>query len=500
MDQWHDENHKIVGRIEMSVDKNIENIKSIFENCNDIIQKEFYIGKSKDIKAFVCYTDGLTNSNMLELSLISPLLGSIEQSGDALFDTIFNKTIEIADMKSVTELEDAVLGILSGDTCVFIDGTSQAIVISSKSYPLRSISEPESEMGMRGARDSFNESLRTNTALIRRRVKDTRLKVEQLKIGTRSNTDIALMYVDDLVQEDTLSQIKDKIKDISIDAIFDAGMVEHLMEDTWYSPFPQYQYTERPDKAASGVLEGRVAVVVDNSPGILLIPATLPCFFQASDDYYNRFYTATFERILRYIAALFAVGLPGLYVAIFNFHTVVLPTSLVLKFGGARLGVPFPIVVEIIIMELAFELLREAGVRMPGQMGNTIGVVGGLIVGQAAVEAGLVSTIVVIVVALTAIASFAIPNESFTSAYRLLKFFVLTTSAIWGIYGFFLGYLMLFIHLSSLESVGVPYLMPMVGINKEQYRFNKDNILKWPVFSMKKRPFFTRKGARTRMK
>lgn len=500
MDRWHDKNHKLVGDISISIDRNIANVEEILENCNDVIKKEFYVGKEKNLRVYICYIDGMANYSLLDDFLIKPLLDPIEQDGHLLFDTIINKTIEIADLKVVTSLEDMMTGILSGDTCVFVDGSDQGIVISSKGFPVRGVSEPESEKGMRGARDSFNESLRTNTALIRRRVRDTRMKLEQLRVGTRSKTDLALIYVDDLVKPETLAAIKKKLNEISIDAVLDSGMLEHLIEDVWYSPFPQYQYTERPDKAASGILEGRVALVVDNSPGVLLLPATLPCFFQASDDYYNRFYVASFERVLRYFAALLAVGLPGLYVAIFNFHTEVLPTALVLKFGAARMGVPFPIVVEILIMELAFELLREAGVRMPGQMGNTIGVVGGLIVGQAAVEAGLVSTIVVIVVALTAIASFSIPNESFTSAFRLLKFFVIATSAVWGIYGFFLGFLAIFIHLCSLESFGVPYMMPLVGSNKRQYRFDKDNLMKWPIFTMKRRPEFTKEDARTRMK
>lgn len=200
------------------------------------------------------------------------------------------------------------------------------------------------------------------------------------------------------------------------------------------------------------------------------------------------------------MAALISIGLPGLYIAIFNFHTEVLPTSLVLSFASARLGVPFPVVIELLLMELAFEMLREAGVRMPGQMGNTIGVVGGLIVGQTAVEAGLVSTIVVIVVSLTAIASFSIPNESFTSTFRLLKFVLIGTCALWGIYGFFIGILLVLIHLCRLESYGIPYLMPTVSSSVAGYGTKKDYIFKAPIRMMKERPIFTRRGARVRMR
>lgn len=501
MDKWHDLQHHLVGQISKDIDENIKAVEELYANCGDVIKKEIPIGLGGNMRVYICYTDGLTDNDMIEQSLIRPLLlrNTVVDQGNA-FDYIWKQEIEIADLKETESFEDLILAMISGDTSVFIEGYAKGIIISSKKYPLRGISDPESEKGMRGARDSFNESLRTNTALIRRRIKDTRLKSEQTKVGVRSRTDIAIMYMSDLVRPDILEQVKKKIDEIKIDGIFDASMLEHLMENEWYSPFPQYQYTERPDKAASSIMEGRIALVVDNSPGVLILPVTLHCFFQASDDYYNRFYVASFERILRYIAAIITIGLPGLYVAIFDFHPEVLPTSLVLSFGAARMGVPFPTMVEILLMELAFELLREAGVRMPGQMGNTIGVVGGLIVGQAAVEAGLVSTIVVIVVALTAIASFSIPNESFTSAFRLLKFFLIFTCAALGIYGFFLGFLAIFIHLASLKSYGIPYLMPTVASSVNHYNYEKDNMTKWPIAFMKKRPIFTKNGARTRMK
>lgn len=501
MDDRHTREHKIVGKIEKEIEKNIKILEELFVDCNDVVKKSFLIGNEKNEKIYIMYTDGLTNSDFIGEMVLKPLLyGEIKKTGKDLLWQLMNTEIETADIKEVEQFQDAVVGILSGNTMLFVDGFEKGIMISTKSFPTRGVPQNDTEVVMRGSKDSFNESLRTNTALIRRRVRDTRLKVVQKQAGLRSQTDIAIMYVSDLVQPELLVEVTKKLKEIPIDAIFDSGMIEQSMESNWLSPFPQFQHTQRPDKVASGLLEGRIALVVDNSPEVLLLPVTFNCFFQASDDYYNRWEIATFARILRYIAAFLAIGLPGLYVAIFNFHTEVLPTSLVLSFGAARMGVPFPTVVEILIMELAFELLREAGIRMPGQMGGTIGIVGGLIVGQAAVEAGLVSTIVVIVVALTAIATFSIPNESFTAAFRLLKFFLIITSAFLGLYGFFLGLLAVAIHLAGLKSFGIPYMMPTVGGSVNQYNDKKDYIARLPIFFMKKRPIFTKDDARVRMK
>lgn len=314
-------------------------------------------------------------------------------------------------------MEAAVTEILSGNTVIFGTDAKRALMINSKKFPMRGVSEAESETTIRGAKDSFTESVRTNTVLIRRRIRDTRLKAEAMKIGVRTKTDVALMYMEDLVRPQVLEEIKKRLEAFVIDGIFDSGMLEQMTEKKWYSPFPQFQSTERPDKASSALLEGRVALIVDNSPMVLLLPVTLACFFQAADDYYNRWGIVCFTRFLRYVSAVTAMVLPALYIALAGFHTEIFPTSLALSLTAARQGVPFPLALEVILMEIAFEILREAGIRLPGPMGSTLGIVGGLIIGQAAVDANIVSPIVVIVVALTALSAFTIPNEGFASAF-----------------------------------------------------------------------------------
>lgn len=482
----------------------IEQLEQRFVNCNDIVKKEFVLGMKDQsgncLKVYMVYVDGITNVDLINESVIKPLLlcqhTYIEK--ESVQEYINHSVLENQDTKLIDDMELSITEILSGNTILYMDGCQEAIQISSKKFPSRGIQEPDSELVLRGSKDAFTESLRFNTALIRRRIRDSRLKVEQLRIGKRSQTDIAILYMDDLVRSDVLYSLKKRLDEISIDGVFDSGMIEHLLEEGKPSPFPQFQYTERPDKTASGIMEGRIAMVVDNSPGILILPVTLNCFFQAADDYYNHWLVGTFERMMRYLAALMAIMVPALYVALMSYKAPLIPEQFITIFTNVRQEVPFSIAWEILAMELAFELLREAGLRMPKQMGSTIGILGGLIVGQAAVDAGLVGNVSVIVVALGAIASFAIPNESFVSTFRLLKFIMIILASLWGLYGIGLGILGLSIHLTSLESFGIPYLMPMVAGTVNDGNDFQDFFIRYPIGKMKQRPIFTNKQNRRR--
>lgn len=495
-----------------NLDYNMDLLEGIFNQWGDIVKKKFtLLRKEKNINIYIVYIDGLTDNEMVERTITHPLmyewnnlnweeLGQEKLLQEDVFDRILHVQTEAVDIIENTSMQGAVSAILKGDTAIFVDGYEKCLILSTKKLPTRGVAVPEKEAGLRGPKDSFNENFRINTALLRRRIKDPKLKLEQGEIGQRSRTVYGLMYMEDLAYPSLLENIKKKLSSFEIDGILDASMLVHLLEDKWYSPFPQIQTTERPDKAASALLEGRVVLVVDNSPEVLILPATLNSFFQASDDYYNRFIVGSFARILRLIAAGLAILLPGLYIAITCYYPQVLPANFLLAIVAARSNITFPIVGEVLLMELLFELLREAGIRLPGKMGNTIGVVGGLIVGQAAVEASLVSTIVVIVVALTAIASFAIPNEEFASTFRLLKFFVILMASIWGLYGIFIGVLALVIHLASLESFGIPYMMPLSAGSIDYEIEFQDYLIRKPIFSMIYRPLYTKRDNRKRFK
>lgn len=501
VEELYDEHNRLKVDISRDIKENIEILDILFEDCGDVVKKSFVLSRADEIGIIhIIYIDGLTDNSMIEETIIKPLTYEWRDAEESdLFEAIYHMEAQTVDIEVENSFDSAVHAVLKGDTAVFVDGADRAMVISSKKLPLRSISESDSEAGMRGPKDSFNEGFRQSTALIRRRIKDAKLRIEQGYIGIRSRTDYAVIYLKGVAKEELVDEVKRRISKYEIDGIFDSGMAEHIMEDDYYSPFPTFQATVRPDKVASGILEGRVAVVFDNSPEVILAPNNFNMLLQASDDYYNRWAVGTFARIIRYIATFIAISFPGLYIAVTVYHSEMLPTKLLYAIASSRTTVTFPIIAEVIIMEFLFELLREAGIRLPGPLGNTIGVVGGLIVGQSAVEAGIVSTMVVIVVALTAIASFAIPNEEFASVFRLLKFFLIITSSVFGLLGFILGLLLVAIHLAGLESFGVPYMLPVVG-KPDKSNDGKDFIIRAPIKKMVYRPAWARQGNRVRLK
>lgn len=492
-------NKRESGSISPVLSETMKRVQADFTDCADVVMKELYVGKNH-YPIYMVYMDSMIARDLVETDILKMLMFSMgEVPKEKPLEFIRDYGMTTADVKADSNYYSALKSMMSGDTLIFVDGSAQVLVLDSKGYPNRGVQSAESEVAIHGPKDSFTESMRVNTVLIRRRIRDTRLKSVQLVKGVRTKTDISIMYMDDLVQTDILEELQRRLDNFEIDGIFDSGSLEQLLEKEWYSPFPQFQSTERPDKASSALLEGRIVVVADNSPEVLILPAVAGCFYQAADDYYNRWDIACFTRILRYIASILAFSLPGLYIAIASFHPEVFPTSLALSFAASRQGVPFPLAVEVLLMELAFELLREAGIRLPGPMGGTLGIVGGLIIGQAAVEANIVSPIVVIVVALTALSAFTIPTEGFATAFRLVKFYLIFLSMFLGIFGFVLGVLTLLIHLASLESFGVPYMMPFTAAEVNGGSDRRDGFLRRPLRDMKKRPVFTRPGARRRL-
>ncbi len=496
-----DDKNKLIPPISPHIQDNIDILNILFEDCGDVVSKSFIL-KRDNGKCLIhlIYIDGLTNTDTIENAIIKPLTYEWRDASETnILDAIFKMEAQSVDIKRVNIFDGALAAVMKGDTAIFVDGASEAITVSTKKFPLRSISPSDSEAGMRGPKDSFNEGFRQTTALIRRRIRDPKLRVEQGSIGRRSRTDYAIIYMKGIAKEELVEEVRYRLNKYDIDGIFDSGMAEHIMEDNHFSPFPTFQATVRPDKVASGILEGRVAICFDNSPEVVLAPCSFNMLLQASDDYYNRWAVGTFARIIRYIAAFLAIALPGFYIAISVYHSQMLPNRLLYAMAAARSMVTFPIILEVLIMEFLFELLREAGIRLPGPLGNTIGVVGGLIVGQSAVDAGIVSTIVVIVVALTAIASFAIPNEEFASVFRLLKYFLILTSSLLGLLGFMLGLIIIAIHLSGLKSFGVPYMQPVTSdINDSSS--TKDFILRAPIKKMIYRPPWANRKNKVRLK
>lgn len=472
--------------------KNISDIKKTFKDCDDMVYREFMEGGPDGVKMFLFYIDGMADKILVDNFVMTPLMitsriakPDFENLRERLVDATKDSGLTVGDFKEFQTIEEAIQFVLSGETALLMDGYDKVIVIATKSWPARSISEPTTETVVRGSRDGFTETMRMNTALVRRRIRDPRFKIKQKQIGVRSKTDIAILYIEDIVDMEVLEELNKRLKRINIDAILDSGYLEQFIEDSNYSPFPQIKTTERPDVVAASLYEGRVAIIVDNSPFILIVPTTLSAFFQSPEDYYSRTVLSTFVRSIRVFAGIVTILTPSLYIAITSFNPGIIPSKLALSIAATREGVPFPAFVEAIIMELTFELLREAGVRLPRAIGSTIGIVGGIVIGQAAVSANIVSPIMVIVVSITAISSFAIPNHELASAFRLTRFILMISAAFYGLYGVVLAGAAILIHLSNIKSFNVPYLSPLTPFI---YDDMKDTFYRAPWNKLKMRP------------
>lgn len=475
--------------------KNLKSIKEQLKDCDDIVYREVEVGTASTQKAALIYVDGMADKILLNEFVLTHIMltvrvtpPSIEEIKKKLASQMKDQAIAVSEMKEVETIDEAILNILSGETVLLLDGYDKIIIIASKGWPARGVSDPITEGVVRGPRDGFTETIRVNTTLIRRRIRDPRLKLKAMQVGLRSKTDVAVFYIEDIVDKRILEEVIKRLEGIDIDAILDSGYVEQLIEDEWHSPFPQIQNTERPDVAAAALYEGKVVLAVDNSPFALILPSSIIAMMQSPEDYYERWNIATAVRFIRYLAATFSLLLPSLYVAVTSFHPQMIPTALAITLNVNRRGVPFPAIVEALIMEFTIELLREAGVRLPKPIGATIGIVGGLVIGQAAVEAGIVSPLMVITVAVTAIASFAIPSYNLAIGFRLLRFLFIFSAGFLGLYGVTLAILMLLIHLCSLKSFGIPYLHPFVTFI-DDFSDLKDTVVRVPIPAMGDRGF-----------
>ena len=474
-----------------SLTENKKILDETFKNCGDIVIRTFKAGPDKDIKMMIVYADNMINKTVTEDLIMTNLMTRTKvKAYTNILDKLKDEAISIGEIKEEKDFDNIFTSILLGDTVIFADNDDKALVASTKGWPTRGVPKVENEVVVQGPKDAFGEAINFNIVLVRRRIRDTGLKVVRLRCGRRSKTDIALMYIENIARDEIVQSVKQSIENIDVDAIIDGGYIEQLTEKKWWSPFPQVQMTERPDKASAALLEGRVVVAVDNSPMVLMLPSTLNTFFQAAEDYYDRWEIMSFVRLIRYAAAFLALSLPGLYIAITLYNPNLLPVEAVLKIAGTRINVPFSAVTEVFGMEIAFELLREAGIRLPSSIGSTLGIVGGIVIGQAAVEAGLVGPVVVIISAITGICTFVIPNQAMVNGIRLSKYIILILSALLGLFGFWIGIILVIAHLCSLQSFGIPYMYPYCSASERGWDDLKDSIIRLPLFMLRKRPIF----------
>ncbi|MFM1655620.1 spore germination protein [Brevibacillus sp. B_LB10_24] len=397
-----------------------------------------------------------------------------------LYDALYH-----SEGKLEGRLSNLVEALLRGETIVAVDGLDEAFAIGTRDVNQRSIQQPPTEQVIRGPREGFIEQLGTNIGLLRYRLQSTDFRVKTVRIGRFTQTKVAILYIQGVANPDLVKEVEDRLSMIETDGVLDAGYLEQFIEDNHFTPFPQVQNTERPDKVVGNLLEGRVAILIDGSPFALIVPTVFSQFYQTTEDYSERFLLVSAIRLIRLVALIFSLIFPSLYVAVIAFNPELIPTEFAVAVAGGRSGVPFPAVVEVLLMEISMEVLREATIRLPQQIGGALSIVGVLVIGQAAVAAGFSSPITVVVIALTTIGSFATPAYNAALALRLLRFPLIVLAGIFGLYGVMIGLILIANHLISLKSFGVPYLSPVVPGNASGM---KDTLIRGPLWWLKKRP------------
>lgn len=475
-------------KISNNLQTNIDNINNMLDQPDDLKLRKLKLGKS-EILCAVMYIDGLVD----EQSIQQNVLGSLQDTKDdeyptkatRLFDFIYWNILADANIQKGEAFNDLGIHLLSGYTIIFIDGLNTVLMLDTLGGEYRAIEEPVSETVIRGPREGFIENIQRNLSIIRRRLKDQNLRFKTYKVGRRSKKNLVVAYVDGIVHPELLKEVNRRLKTIDMDSLPESGYVEAWIQDSFLSPFPQILNTERPDKAIAAMLQGKVAILLDGTPFVLIAPSVFASVLQSPEDYYERWTIGSLLRVLRYFGAFISIFLPALYIALISLQPDMLPSDLAFSIAGTREGVPFPPVVEAFMMIITMELLQEAGARLPQTIGQTVGIVGGLVIGEAAVQAGIVSPIMVIVVALTAIANFAIPSFSVAISFRIIRFSFMFAAAIFGLYGIILVYIMINIHFVNLKSFGVPYSTPFAPFFRSDWN---DVIIRTPIQTRTKRP------------
>ena len=441
--------------------------------------------------AALFYFFSLIDQQLLNEDILRPLM---QQPSEDLKRTLETKTLKrllsedvlhFGSLKFEQQKDKLVSFAMRGDTIVFVDGMDEAMVFSCRKVEKRNTDQPKTESVIRGPREGFIELLENNLSLLRYRLQSRNFRIKLLEIGQRTKTRVAVCFIEDIANPELVSDVMNRLSRVKIDGIISSGYLEEYIEDNHWSPFPQVQYSERPDKVVASMLEGRVAILADGSPMALIVPAVFSQFYQTVEDYSERYLLVSAIRISRLLALLFSLIFPSLYVAIISFNPELIPTDFAVAVAGGRAGVPFPAVIEILIMEVSMEVLREASIRLPVQIGGALSIVGAIIIGQAAVSAGFASPITVVIVALATIGSFATPAYNAALALRLLRFPIIILAGTFGLFGIVVGLIFIVNHMLSLRSFGVPYLSPFVPPSSGAVR---DMILRAPMFMMKKRP------------
>lgn len=463
-------------------------IKELFSKSGDILVRPIKINQNNITVHLFC-VDGLVNSDLIDNAIFKsmkfdPYLTNCITERQTM-DYLLEGGAYHVFTSEETDYQKLLKYVLSGMVALIFDSEQKAIVYDIRMFDKRSVQAPEEEGVMKGAKDAFIEVMRTNTALIRRRIRSEHLVVETLTVGNLSKTDMSLIYISNIADMNTVNKIKEIINKIDIDNLSTPAFIEEYLNPNKRSIFPQIMYTQRPDRVSANVSDGRIALAVDGIPFVYLLPCQLAMLMQSPEDYANHFYIGSYLRVIRYIAIIITLFLPAFYIAATTYQSQMLPVQLALSTQAAKKNVPFSSSTEVLGLLIAFEILIEAGLRLPKSVGTAMSILGGLVVGQSAVSANLLSPAVVVIVALAGIAGFIMPNQDLSSGVRLIRFVLAILAAIGGFFGLAVGLILLITHLCSLDNYGTAYLYPFVDTPDRNF---KDTLVRFPVRFFKKRP------------
>lgn len=478
------------------INRDISTFKDIFKNDATVRVKYISARKNVPFDAALIYIDGMVDSTQLNEAVIEPLMEmEVENYYDNLSEYVEKQLIFARDVKVKTEISQILEGILYGEALLLINTSKKALMIDVKGWRTRGISEPENERITEGPREGFEEAALLNLAMLRRKLQTPDLCIELNRVGGRTNTAVFVCYLGTLVNPKTLQKIKKALQKIDIDGILDVNYITEQISPHPFSLFKTSGKTERPDVVAARLLEGRIAIIVDGTPMVMTVPYLFCENFQSDEDYYQSFWVGSFGRIMRYFCFAISVFVPALFVAITTLHPEFLPTTFLITVLEQRTAVPFSIVAETLGMILIFEILKETGVRMPQNIGPALSIVGGLVVGQAAVEAKIISAPTLIVVALSGIAGLMLPRLRAAVFYFRITFVIL--AALWGLYGLFGGVILMVMHIISIKSYETDYTLTLNQISMQSF---KDTFWRAPFKFMLTRPFFNKNIIRQRRK
>ncbi|WP_025684333.1 spore germination protein [Paenibacillus maysiensis] len=482
----HTEQQETGPKMTGDYDADLKSIQEAIGENSDVHFREFMV-KKFHARSVLIFIEGMQDEELMNKQVLQVLMfeGQQEQQEGISNSFIKDSLMPLTQVSEVADMEDLQESILLGHTALLIEGMKEALLVGSPNGAVRSVNEPTSEALLRGPRIGFTEVLSENTSMLRRQGLNKSLEMKKFQVGSRIKKDLVVAYIKDIVNLDLLEEVTRRISKIDMDFLAESGYVEQLIEDNYLSPFQQAHNTERPDRVINALLEGRIAILLDGTPFALIVPVTFSMLLQSPEDYYERWIPGTLLRLLRFSGAFIALMGPALYISFISFHPGLIPTKLVISIIETRQGVPFPSVIEVMILEISIEILREAGIRLPKPIGPAMGIVGGLVIGDAAVNAGIVSPFLVIVVSVTAISSFSIPTYSAGITLRILRFAGMLFAAILGMFGTILFFLLICIHLTKLKSFGVPYVTPFSPMRLSDW---KDVYIRAPISMMKRRP------------